>query len=245
MHMLVCDCICMYLQAQTSAEIHAVAKMKLKATVLDDELNYVTKEIPYVSPEVRAMPDNMLVLSAYGRKTMFESDRTLQAFRTVFAEYYLQAAIDNEDAFYSSWKEYRKQNPVQRKTMDPVAVATGSVNLDAMMGDANDDVLLFAGAGGAPAPAAPDAAAAVNGNKSPPGVPTSPPSHHPPHIFIYNIIIYRYRQTFPGDGTQILFKGLITLTHTLTHRNTHTCIHTYIHRYLLTYIHTHIHTHTC
>ena len=64
MYMLVCDCICMYLQAQTSEKIDAVAKMKVKVQVLDDDLNYVTKEIPYISQEVRAMSDNMLFLSA-------------------------------------------------------------------------------------------------------------------------------------------------------------------------------------
>ena len=65
MYMLVCDCMYMYLQAQTSEEIDAVAKMKLKVQVLDEDLNYVSKEIPYVSAEVRAMVDNMLFLSAY------------------------------------------------------------------------------------------------------------------------------------------------------------------------------------
>ena len=95
----------MYMQAQIPSKIDAVAKMELKVTVLDDDFNHVSKEVPYVSPVVRAMLDNMLFLSAYGHKTMFESDRTRQAFRTAFAEYSLQAAIDNEDAFYSSWKE--------------------------------------------------------------------------------------------------------------------------------------------
>ena len=155
MYTLVCDCICMYLQAQTSKEIDAIAKMKVKVQVLDDDLNYVTKEIPYVSPEVRAMPDNMLFLSAYGHKTMFESDRTRQEFRKAFAEYSLQAAIDIEAQFYSSWKEYREMNPTTHKTMD--GAADGAIDLDQMMGDVDDDVPLF---GGAPAPASPDAAAA-------------------------------------------------------------------------------------
>jgi hypothetical protein len=95
----------MYLQAQTSEEIDAVSRMKLKVSVLDEDLNYVTKEVPYVSPEIRAMVDNMLFLSAYGHKSMFESDRTRQEFRKAFAQYSLQAAIDNEAQFYSSWKE--------------------------------------------------------------------------------------------------------------------------------------------
>ena len=55
---------------QTPAETDAVAKMKLKVTVLDDDLNYVTNEIPYVSPSVCDMPDNIHFLSAYGHKTM-------------------------------------------------------------------------------------------------------------------------------------------------------------------------------
>ncbi len=118
----------MYLQAQTSEEIDAVAQMKLKIQVLDEDLNYVTKEIPYVSAEVRAMVDNMLFLSAYGHKSMFESDRTRQEFRKAFTEYSLQAAIDNESKFYSSWKEYRVNNPTFHKTTD--AAVGGAVDLD-------------------------------------------------------------------------------------------------------------------
>ena len=121
MYTLVCNCICMYLQAQTSDEIDAVAKMKVKVRVLDEELNYVTKEIHNVSPDVRAMQDNMHFLSAYGHKSMFESDQTRQAFRTAFAEYSLQAAIDNEAQFYSSWKEYRVNNPTFHRTTDAAA----------------------------------------------------------------------------------------------------------------------------
>jgi hypothetical protein len=129
--------------------------MTLKIMALDDGLNWVSKEVAYVSPEVRCMVDNLLFMSAYCHKTMFESDGTRQAFRTAFSEYSLQAAIDNNDTFYSSWKEYRKTNPVPRKVIEGSA-ATWAVDFDAMMGDDEHDVPLF---GAAPAAAAAAAAA--------------------------------------------------------------------------------------
>ena len=163
MYMLVCDCMCMYLQAQTSEEIDAVSRMKLKVLVLDEDLNYVTNEVPYVSAEIRAMVDNMLFLSAYGHKSMFESDRTRQEFRKAFAQYSLQAANDNEAIFYSSWKEYRVSNPTVHTITDPAA--GGVVDIDRMLGDDDDDEPLFGGAPAAPAPpadaAVPAAAAAA------------------------------------------------------------------------------------
>ena len=77
-----------------------------------------------------------------------------------FAEYSLQAAIDNESQFYSSWKEYRVNHPTFHRTTD--AAAGGSVDLDKMMGDDDDAVPLFGGAPDAPAvPAAAAAPAAV------------------------------------------------------------------------------------
>ncbi len=39
----------------------------------------------------------MLFLSAYGHKTMFESNRTRPAFRAAFAEYSLKAATERVD----------------------------------------------------------------------------------------------------------------------------------------------------
>ena len=166
MYILVCDCMCMYLQAQTSEEIDAVSRMKLKVSVLDEDLNYVTKEVPYISAEVRAMVDNMLFMSAYGHKSMFESDRTRQEFRKAFAQYSLQAAIDHEAQFYSSWKEYRVNNPTVHTITDHAA--GGAVDLDKMLGDDDDDAPLFGGAPAAPAapadaavPAAAAAAAAA------------------------------------------------------------------------------------
>ena len=89
---------------------------------------------------------------------MFESERTRQAFRIAFAEYALQAVIDNVDAFYSSWKKSRKYNPVQRSANNPRA-ATGKVNLDAIMDD--DETPLFPGAAAAAPAAAPAPASAA------------------------------------------------------------------------------------
>ena len=70
-----------------------------------------------------------------------------------------------------NFKEYRQTNPVPRKVIEGSA-ATGAVDLDAMMGDDDDNVPLFGAApadaagGGAAAPAeaaAPAAAPALAG----------------------------------------------------------------------------------
>jgi hypothetical protein len=146
--------------------------MKTKILVPYEDGNIHTDEVPLVSPELRAMVDNMLFLSAYGHKTMFESNRTRPAFRAPFAAYSLKFAIEKVDEFYSSWKDYQRRHPVERVAANGAGGDDGEVDLDAMMGgDSDDDVPVFparptaaaAAAGPAPATAA-AAAAAVDGS---------------------------------------------------------------------------------
>jgi hypothetical protein len=178
MYMLVYRCICKYMivfvctctyvnehlliLAETPQEIDAIRDLKLKVVVPDDDGAFITQEVQYISPEVRAMVDNMCFLGAYGHKTMFESERTRQSesFRAGFAKYALTQAIERIDNFHSSWKDYKTRNPVQ--ATGPSRAATGDVDIDATMGgDTDDDAPVFpAAAVPAAAPAAAPAPAA-------------------------------------------------------------------------------------
>ncbi len=160
----------MYFQAESPQEIAEIRRMKTKILLQDEDGNIHTVEVPLISPELRAMVDNMLFLSAYGHKTMFESNRTRPAFRAAFAEYSLKAATEKVDDFYSSWTDYRSRHPVERVVANGAGGGDGVVELDAMMGgDSDDDVPLFparpAAAAAGPAPATDAAAdAAVDGS---------------------------------------------------------------------------------
>ncbi len=147
----------MFVKAGTPEEIDAIIAiqaMKVKVVVADEDGNYYTIEVPWVSPELRAMVDNMCFLSAYGHKTMFESNRTRPAFRAAFAAYSLKVAIDKVGDFYSSWKDYRSRNPVEGLPNAPGA-PDGEIDLDALMGgDDDDNVPIFAGRQAAAAGAA-------------------------------------------------------------------------------------------
>ena len=135
----------MYFQAESPQEIAEIRRMKTKIPVQDEDGNIHTVEVPLISPELRAMADNILFLSAYGHKTMFESNRTRPAFRAAFAEYSLKAAKERVDDFYSSWTDYRRRHPVERVVANGAGGADGVVDLDAMMGggDSDDDVPVF------------------------------------------------------------------------------------------------------
>ncbi len=85
---------------------------------------------------------------------MFESNLTRQAFCAAYTTYSLKVAIENVDEFYSSWKDYRGRNPVERASANAAGVADGEVDLDFLMGgDTDDEVPLFV----ARAPAAAEA----------------------------------------------------------------------------------------
>ena len=60
------------MQADSPAEIDEVRGMKVKVPVADEDGNIHTHEVSLVSPELRSMVDNMLFMSAYGHKSMFD-----------------------------------------------------------------------------------------------------------------------------------------------------------------------------
>jgi len=158
----------MYFQAESPQEIADIRRMKVKVPVQDEDGSIHTVEVPFISPELRAMVDNILFLSAYGHKTMFESNRTRPAFRAAFAEYSMKTAKEKVDDFYSSWTDYRRRHPVERVAANGAGGTDGVVDLDAMMGgDPDDNEPLFpappAAAAAGPAPA-PEAAASEEGS---------------------------------------------------------------------------------
>ena len=98
------------LKAQTPAEIDELRMKKIKMDVMDGD-EFITKEVSFISPELRAMVDNIIFMSVYGHNSLFEQ-RVSVGRRTAFREYALKAARDNEDEFYASWKRYRAAHPV-------------------------------------------------------------------------------------------------------------------------------------
>ncbi len=87
------------MQADSPEEIAEVREMKMKVPVAEEDGNIHTHEVSLVSPELRSMVDNMLSMSAYGHKSMFESNQTRPAFRAAFAAYSLKVAIERLDEF--------------------------------------------------------------------------------------------------------------------------------------------------
>ncbi len=65
-----------------------------------------TVEILLISPEIRAMVDNILYISVYGHKAMFE-ERVPPANSIGFAQVALNFSREKEDDFFASWKDYR------------------------------------------------------------------------------------------------------------------------------------------
>ncbi len=73
------------LEARTAEDIEAIRRTKVRVPVPDEhnEGEFTYTELPLLSTEVRAMIDNMLSVSCYGHKVMFE-DRVPQASMLAF-----------------------------------------------------------------------------------------------------------------------------------------------------------------
>jgi hypothetical protein len=73
------------------------------------------KEIPLISPSIRAIIDNILFVSVYGHKSLWET-RT-RAFRaSVLAQILvMKEAKDKENAFYASWKDFCRRFSIQQE----------------------------------------------------------------------------------------------------------------------------------
>ena len=65
----------------------------------------VVLEERLISPQIRAMIDNICYMSVYGHRSMLESRLPLSRI-SGFADYALKAARDNEADFYESWKRH-------------------------------------------------------------------------------------------------------------------------------------------
>ncbi len=62
------------LDAKTAEDVEDIWKRTVKVSIPDEhnEGEFITREVPLLSTEVRAMIDNMLFLACYGHKVMFE-----------------------------------------------------------------------------------------------------------------------------------------------------------------------------
>ena len=101
-----------------------------------NEGEFVYTELPLLSTKVRAMIDNMLLVSCYGHKVMFE-DRVPQASMLAFRSCALRNARENESNFFYLWKEHLKTNGEQLEGADMAKEVEGRVN--GVMGDDDDD----------------------------------------------------------------------------------------------------------
>ena len=82
------------------------------------------------------MIDNMLFVSCYGHKVMFE-DRVPQASMLAFRSCAMGNSRENESNFYYLWKEHLKTNGAQPESANMAKELEGRVN--GVMGDDDDN----------------------------------------------------------------------------------------------------------
>jgi hypothetical protein len=146
--------------AKTAADIDALRQERIRLVDLDNG-EVVVRDEQLISPQIRAMIDNICFMSVYGHRSMLEA-RLPPGKILGFADYALKAARDNEAVFYESWKRHlgSRINDVDAGGSDrqPDRIAT-------LLGSDNDDEAeespAAAGAAPAAAGAAPAAAAAA------------------------------------------------------------------------------------
>lgn len=148
------------LEAEDDKDVDDIRRMKVRVPVPDElnEGNFSNVDVPLLSHEVRAMIDNMLFMSTYGHKSMFE-DRVPQACIQDFRTTALRLARENESNFYLLWKQYLKR----RREAKSNGMADVASRLSDVLG--SDDALPAAEeapAGGAAAAAEGGAAAAAD-----------------------------------------------------------------------------------
>ena len=97
------------------------------------------------------MIDNMLFVSCYGHKVMFE-DRVPQASMLAFRSCAMRNSRENESNFYYLWKKHLKTNGAKPESSAMAKEVEGRVN--GVMGDDDDDVPAAAAAAAAPVDAA-------------------------------------------------------------------------------------------
>ena len=72
---------------------------------LDNRVIVVLEE-RLISPQIRAMIDNVCHMSVYGHQSRMLESRLPLSRISGFAKYALKAARDNEADFYESWKRH-------------------------------------------------------------------------------------------------------------------------------------------
>jgi hypothetical protein len=148
------------LDAKTDEDVDEISKMRVRVAIPDDhdDGEFTTVEVPLLSHDVRAMIDNIIFVSCYGHKKMFEERvprETIVAFRSCA----LKCAKEQEKSFYYLWKQYLARSG--RSEEGAAAEKERVDQMHSMMGDDDEDGV-FAGAGGAAA-VAPARAGAVAG----------------------------------------------------------------------------------
>jgi hypothetical protein len=149
----------MYVQAQTPEEIDEVKAMTTRIVDTDCDGAYISKELPVIGIEVRAMIDMMAFIGAYGHKSAYESARTREPFRMAFSVYAMEIASQNSTKFWDSWKDYRMRFPVGERRA--AAAAARPVSINSILGGDNDDEDAEAGSAAGPTGAAGPAAGAA------------------------------------------------------------------------------------
>lgn len=146
-------------EADTSAEIDALRRKTIKLDVAEGN-EIITKEFSFITPDLRAMVDNICYMAVYGHNSLFEQ-RVPLARRTAFREYALKSARDNEDEFYISWKRYRAANPFKGAGGRADSDESESEKIMKLLGGDSDEDEAANSAAAASAAAAPAQAAAA------------------------------------------------------------------------------------
>ena len=144
--------------AKTAAHIDALREERIRLVdLLDGEI--VVRDEQLISPQIRAMIDNICYMSVYGHRSMLEA-RLPPSKILGFTDYALKAARDNEAAFYESWKRHLASRihdvDAGGSDREPDRIAT-------LLGSDNDDEAEEAPAAAGAAPAAAGAAPAAAG----------------------------------------------------------------------------------
>ena len=145
------------LDAKTDQDVDEISKMRVRVAIPDDhdDGEFTTVEVPLLSHDVRAMIDNIIFVSCYGHKKMFEA-RVPAETRVAFRSAAFNCAKEQEGSFYYLWKEY-----LARSGRSAEGAAVEKERVDQMQGIlGGDDDCVFAGAGGAAAGALAGGAAA-------------------------------------------------------------------------------------
>ncbi len=149
------------LEATTPVEIDTLCNRTVRMVrYIDGE--FITESEPFISPELRAIIDNILFMSVFVHKTLIEQ-RVLQLRRAAFEKVALEVAQNNENEFYDAWNQYCALNPAaKRDNVEGVDSETERIKMALMGLDDDEDAPGPAGPAGHAPPAAAAAAATAD-----------------------------------------------------------------------------------